>query len=256
MRNCKLKMKINLIGLFFCTFSLLSASASASDIKKTNKQKERKDTNIIKCLAQEESIIHKNKVNGPIYSLNKELLNELVIDESISVKEKYLKEICSFKEFSPSVFLLQHLLIEGKEIFSINDNQSNSSNVFEDQTEKPRALYLIDNLMDLAPSLFINYLMELQNMTPSATCLEVKIPELAKYLQNYQYLEEEEYAGTKIVFDKEKIKIIFEKLKNFDKIYKECLSMKKTQKSLLQNNAEEAVPSKSSKPSKPSKSRK
>ncbi|MBF0300113.1 MAG: hypothetical protein HQK51_15435 [Oligoflexia bacterium] len=219
-----------IILIIFCILFILEvATSTASNAtvtttyysSKTNNNIKKNDTNIVKCLAKEENIIHKNKVNGPIYALNKELLNELVIDETISIKEIYLKKICAFKEFSPSVLLLQHLLIDGKNIFNEVKYKP------DDFSAKSRATYLIDNLLDMAPNLFVNYLMELQNMTPTMNCLETRIPELGSYLRNYQHLEDEDISGPKILFDVNKIKTIFEKLKNFDKIFKECTLIRK-----------------------------
>ena len=65
----------------------------------------------IKCLGEEELLIHKSGSTGPVYNLNQWIISE-ISGQGIHVKEKYLLEICSNKDFSPSVSFLRLFLLK------------------------------------------------------------------------------------------------------------------------------------------------
>lgn len=225
----------------------LNASANSNSRSQEVEKSAHIDT-LIKCFAKEETLLHKNKVNGPVADLNKELMNELLVDDSLNIKSSYLQKICSFKTFSPSVQFLHDLLLFGRELFSFQSNSNpRNKNINATNSWAPREAFswnranrsnlrfdpsqssVIDGLLERAPELFVTYLVSLQSLTPSSQCLEGKIPEMASYLKQYQYQEDEEDGG-KALFDKEKIKKIFLKLQNFDQIYADCKKLESKEK--------------------------
>lgn len=175
---------------------------------------------ILECLGREELIIHKNAINGPIYDLNQRFINELAAGNSIKVKSKFLKKICSHNEFTPSINLLRALLLNGKDIFI-----TNSSN----KVKSPYQSVAIDDITKKVPQVFFHYISKFQLLTSDANCLNETIPEIKFFQDKFKYLEGS-ISQEQLLKDKSKIEKIFSSLKNFDSIIKKCqeriLSMK------------------------------
>lgn len=178
---------------------------------------------LIKCLGLEELAIHKKKVIGPVYKLNQHFINELSTLYGLTLKEDSLNRVCRQKAFSPSVNLLQELLLKGRKAFIIPKASIEGG---------PTALATsaLDGFLDKTPHVFFTYLSQLQALAPLAPCLENKIPEIGYFMERYKYLED--ISGSRGIIEKEqsKVRSIFTKLKNFDSIIKVCTREKEKQK--------------------------
>ncbi|MCR9206407.1 MAG: hypothetical protein NXH75_17630 [Halobacteriovoraceae bacterium] len=195
------------LTLMLCCISLSSITLA----KKVNP--------LIKCLGLEELAIHKKKVFGPVYKLNQHFINELSTLYGLTLKEDSLKRVCRQKSFSPSVNLLQELLIKGKSAFIIPQTSS------EDGVTA-LATSSLEGFLDKTPHVFFTYLSQLQALAPMAPCLENKIPEIGYFMERYKYLED--ISGSRGIIEKEQSKVlsIFYKLKKFDSIIKVCTKEK------------------------------
>ncbi|MBF0206502.1 MAG: hypothetical protein HQK53_06400 [Oligoflexia bacterium] len=201
--------------IFITLFLFISTSFLATTNMAFGDEGEGRVNPVIRCLAKEEQMIHSQKLLGPVYQINAELLNELLVDEELMIKRKYAASICSFKEFSPSVQVLRYLMSEGRGIFDIGANDVRDG----------RKESVIANLIDIAPQLLISYLMWLQGTMPTTSCLEKNVPEIARYVKLYRYYQDEDSADS-LIFNKQSIYNIFNGLKNFDKLMKICQQQK------------------------------
>lgn len=170
---------------------------------------------LMKCLGLEELAIHKKKVYGPIYKLNQHFINELATLYGLTLKEEALNRVCRENAFSPSVNLLQELLIRGRSSFFIPQTS-------KDGGVNALATSSLDGFLDKIPHVFFTYLSQLQALAPLAPCLENKIPEIKYFMERYKYLED--VSGSRGIIEQEEAKVlsIFSKLKKFDSIIKVC----------------------------------
>ena len=164
----------------------------------------------IKCLGEEELLIHKSRETGPAYNLNQWIISE-VAGQGIRVKEEYLPDICSDKDFSPSVSFLRLLLLKNKEIF-VHKNTP-----------------ILDSLIHRLPYLFFGYLAQLQALTPKANCLADNSADIAYFFMRIRYLQNE-LSVQELLGEKERIFKVFEDIKRFDKIIESCKAQKKINK--------------------------
>lgn len=178
---------------------------------------------LMKCLGMEELAIHKKKVYGPVYKLNQHFINEFATLYGLTLKDESLQRICKEGSFSPSVNLLQELLIRGRSSFYIPATAKSGG-------VDALATSSLDGFLEKVPHVFFDYLSQLQAMAPIAPCLENNIPEIKYFMERYKYLED--VTGTRAIVDQEEVKIIsiFSKLKRFDKILKKCEEAKKKKK--------------------------
>ena len=173
---------------------------------------------LLVCLGKEEALIHKNHLEGPLYGLNQQLINEVINLDEVPIKKQYLDQICNPKsDFSPSVNFLRILLIEGKKIFNSDTAQDPSSQM---------KIFAIDSLTSHSPGIFFSYLSSLQAMAKTPACLDKKLPDMALLMDRFRYLETE-LTVEELLKEKERIFRIFNGLKNLDQILKDCEPKKK-----------------------------
>ncbi|MBT3586661.1 MAG: hypothetical protein HN509_17255 [Halobacteriovoraceae bacterium] len=170
---------------------------------------------LLVCLGEEETQIHKRKINGPIYKLNQHFINELAGINDVPLKDEFYQEICKKKILSPSVNLLYHLLLQGKSIFKIPSRSTKNVGL------RQFKIALLGNLQRSVPHIMFNYLSSLQALAPTPDCLFKHVPNLAYYLERYKYLESGSQSGN-LINDKEKIKELFAGLKKLDSILLKC----------------------------------
>ncbi|MBF0315077.1 MAG: hypothetical protein HQK50_13825 [Oligoflexia bacterium] len=202
-------MKFSILILLFEVIVAELALAAAPIIPKITPP-----ITILKCLGVEEGLIHAQRISGPVYLINAEILNELTVEESIQVKNEYLQKICSFKTFTPSLWILRDLLLRGENIFILTDDAFGGK-------INPAKATVVQNLIERAPELMVAYITALQALTPLPDCLRNNIPELQEYLTKYNYYENEAGSG-QVLYDKKLINAIFNKLEKFDSIYVKC----------------------------------
>ncbi|MEI8348249.1 MAG: hypothetical protein WCG27_12335, partial [Pseudomonadota bacterium] len=176
------------------------------------------DNPLLRCLAKEEGDLNRYNSTGPLYKLNQLFIEEFSALDEVMPNVTFLSEICSSKDYSPSVSLLRLMLLHGRDVFDLKHTDVRSKDFVIQKS-------LMEGLIDRAPAIFFEYISNLQAKSPSAGCLLKKIPELAKFSSRFQDLESEKkpYELVRI----EEVSIIFNQLKNFDRINLECLKEKK-----------------------------
>lgn len=142
------------------------------------------------CLGQEEATIHKNKIGGAHYRLNRELISALIqLRSTIKMKRKFEKQVCN--ALSPSIKMLE--LIMSEEIFySKYDKENQTSNYQIDMTT-------INSLNRTSSQLFINFVTTMQAALPKSNCMQQLVPELNEFFEKMQYILED--VGIKRVME-------------------------------------------------------
>lgn len=172
-------------------------------------------SSILSCLGQEELKIHQAKTTGPVYYLNQYFINAMATNNKVQLKQDYLQKICADRDFSPSVNFLFYYLLEGREIFDL-------ATIHKSQDAKEAyELSALSSFANEIPHIFFNYLSQLQGLVQRPDCLSQQIPEVGFFLEQFRVLEEDLPPG-QLMEDKVKIKKIFSKLKQFDRILEIC----------------------------------
>ena len=167
---------------------------------------------LLQCLAREEEQIHHQKVKGPIVELNQEMLALFATTRQLRLKPLYRKQICqSSSEFTPSLGLLQIILLHGKQPF-YSTSQDPSYRGFQES--------FLASLNSTANRLLMNYLSAIQALTPRSHCLIEHIPPLGKVYQQYKTLEE--YIAIQYLIQPSDLSQIFAGLSRLDEIVKAC----------------------------------
>jgi len=170
--------------------------------------------NMLHCFGKEELFIHKAKNDGPIYFLNQLFINELSSFNDVEVKQKYLDAICNQREFAPSLALLHHMLLYGKDLYQIRI-LSGEEGLWAYKNSQ------LEDMVNRGPHIFFLYLAHLQKLLPTHDCLSQEIPEITYFMERYYYLESD-FPTDKLMKDKSRVEAMFEKLKNLDRIIKKC----------------------------------
>jgi hypothetical protein len=174
-----------------------------------------KDNLLLQCLAKEEEALHKEKNQSYLYRLNQNFINELATSNDLTIKKKFVDEICSKSaKLSPSIGLLKLLLLNESDIFDL-------TLAGVDPALRSYKMAYIREFEKQVPHIFVSYLAGLQADMPDAYCLNTAIPEIAAFNERLKYLEEE-ISIHAILSQKNKINIIFKKLQNIKDIAKEC----------------------------------
>lgn len=171
---------------------------------------------VLECLGNEELLLHKAKITGPLYKLNQSLIDELTASSDLIIKKEYVQNICDLKEFNVSVNLLKSLLMEGIKLYQFSGNE----NILALQKATAK------DLLDRIPNIFFQYIAGIQGQTSFPQCLQKKISELEYFTTRFYYLEEE-ISAVKIFRDKDKLHKVFDGLKRLDKIEEECKKLAK-----------------------------
>lgn len=174
---------------------------------------------LLQCLAKEEEALHKKETQNALYRLNQEFVNELASSNDINLKKNYVDEICKSKEYSPSVGLLRMLLMKEHQIYDLSLSGVETS-------MRSFKMGYINEFQKQVPRMFIQYLAGLQSELATPYCLENAIPELKGFNEKIKYLEEE-LSTHQLITQKNKLEVIFTKLKKFHAIKKQCALDKK-----------------------------
>lgn len=147
---------------------------------------------------------------GPNYDLNQRLISEIVQIPNARFKEEYFKIICGKKNQS-SLKLLELSIHKGKELFEI------PTHVTGMQLNMTQGM--IEDYVDAVKEIFLNYISQIQSMSPTPTCLKEEIPELDQFFTEIKYLQED--VDMNVLFEKKDEKI-FDKLKSYPDAFKKC----------------------------------
>lgn len=201
------------VYLYFSIMAFLSLLLS----QPTHAQQQK---DILGCLGQEELYFHEKKITGPLYNLNQIFINELSAIKDVRVTEVDLETICQSGQGNVSLSLLMNLLLQRERLFSIKKESDETNHFFEMRKNT------IQVLLDDSPHIFFRYIAELQSQTPYPYCLTTKIPELKYFTEQLKYLEGD-IPISELMKDKERIRSIFRKLKNYPQIFQECQVLQK-----------------------------
>jgi hypothetical protein len=160
------------------------------------------------CLGQEEVNIHKKKDTGPYYKLNQEMISTMLqLNETIQIKNQYLKEIC---EASNTSFKILEL------IFSHNGDIFISTAAKNNIQVRSMDKFSIDELKARSFKVLINFLTRQQALYTDPHCLKKKVPEILSFYENATYLLSEIGIENTIKTIANK-KVFFKNLKNLPK---------------------------------------
>lgn len=211
-QNFKFNIFKSSLGYFCCVlFVLFSRSVKSQENIKINP--------ILKCLAEEEKQIFESKLKGPIYFLNQEVLSIWTITPNLEIKDQYIVEICKNSNFSPSLSLIQYILLENKSLFKISSNEYGTQKDIN-----------ISNVIYKAPLLLNKYLGRLTLNLDNPMCLSEELKSFNEQINQMVYFKLNEFDQ---LITKQDIRIVFDKLKNLDKIQLKC--EKKKRRSISNN---------------------
>jgi hypothetical protein len=151
-------MKI-LITLIFCT----NIHASVQDI--------------VRCLAKEEQIYHKEQSQGPHYYLNQKFINKLVNYDKLSIHEDITKKVCDSSRSKTFTLLTQYIL------YPNNFFIKNSSIVDK------KHLTQQDELANFFKLSFIEVLIKIQAQAKTPKCFKQIFPSTAKLFDQIKYTQ-------------------------------------------------------------------
>ncbi len=177
-------------------------SLNAASARQNSKPKE-----YMVCLGKEEAMIHKKNIGGPVYRLNQDVISSLVqLRETISMKERYIKEICGAPY--PSVKFLELLMTEGHIFYSRKSEKRDPKDYTIDQAA-------LQELKRSSAPLFVSFITGLQAGLKKANCLRTLLPELRPFIEDMLYLQEN-LDVEQILKSIKRPKKVFEKLQKLD----------------------------------------
>lgn len=171
---------------------------------------------ILRCLGLEEARFHKNKETGPLFNLNQKLISELVQIPGLRINQVDYRRICG--QGNESLNLLEQILIQGKSLF-INTQEGMRRSITQG---------MIDDFVIGSKEIFLNFVSQIQMISPSADCLNKHIPALPKLLEEIKYLEDE--VDIQKIFGKKDL-AIFRRLQDYPVYFKACEKSKSTETS-------------------------
>lgn len=139
---------------------------------------------LVRCLAQEEALLHKQKRSGPQYKLNQLFFNEWSGNPSLELKDLVYDRVCEPSPQRASIRLLREFLLNGQKIFK------SYSAAIDDPVANMRKV-MLQELRRQMPQVFFTYVADIENFAPTHNCLENAVPVLASLRENYRYLESE-----------------------------------------------------------------
>ena len=170
-----------------------------------------RDRQILKCLGEEEKRFHLRKETGPVYDLNQRLIAEMIqIPNAELTPEDYLT-VCTGQKFSESWKLLEQSIVKGKNLFIIPKNVEGM--------QKAITASMIDDYVEATKEILLNFISQIQTLSPTPTCLKEEIPELDQFFTEIKYLQED--VDMQRLFQGKDIRI-FEKLKNYPLAFEKC----------------------------------
>lgn len=166
---------------------------------------------LMRCLGAEEKRLHLKKNLGPLYDLNQRLISEIIQIPNVEITTVDYHDICSRKRPSEGLHLLQLSIQKGKEIFEIPSNVSGMS--------REITKGMIDDYVDATKEILLNFITQIQTLSPTPNCLKEEIPELDAFFTDIKYLQED--VDMKAIF-RGRDEVIFGKLMTYSEAFKKC----------------------------------
>ncbi len=172
-----------------------------------------KDSLLLRCLGKEEKSFHLKKDLGPLYDLNQRMIAEMIQIPNAEVNHEVYQEVCVRTTGSNALKLLQISINQGKNIFVVPKNL--------EEMQRQITLGMIEDYSESTKEIFLNFLAQIQTSAPTPNCLKEEIPDLANFLIDVKYLQED--VDIKKIF-RGRDKGIFERLKNYSAFFERCRS--------------------------------
>lgn len=172
---------------------------------------------ILRCLGLEEARLHEKKITGPLFNLNQRLISELVQIPGLRINQFDYRRICN-SQGNESIRLLEQVLIQGKGLF-INTQHGMQGSITQG---------MIDEFVIGSKEIFLNFVSQIQMISPTFDCLNKNIPQLPLLLEEIKHLEDE--VDIRAIFGKKDL-IIFKKIKDYPIYFKSCVKSKSTESS-------------------------
>lgn len=166
---------------------------------------------ILKCLGEEEQQFHLNKDSGPLYELNQRLISEMIQIPRIEISTADFDEICKNKKYSASWKLLEQSIKKGKDLFIYPDSITGM--------QRSMAEGMVDDYIEATREILLQFINQVQMLSPTPTCLKEQIPELDSFFVEIKYLQED--VDLQQIF-KGKDQKIFERLTHFPEAFRKC----------------------------------
>lgn len=192
-------------SLIFSFFTLLTLVSHAAT---------RDERQLIKCLGEEEKKFHAKKELGPLYDLNQRLISEMVQIPHAELSQESFAEICSTNSPSPALKLLEFSIRKGKDIFVVPNSVGGS--------QRSVAQGMIDDYVEATKEIFLNFLTQIQTLSPSAECLKQEIPQIDAFFTDIKYLQED--VDMKQIFAGRDL-TIFKKVLGYKEAFKKCQAL-------------------------------
>lgn len=193
---------MNLLSILYL-FLVISSYAHATPKK------------LMVCLGKEEQFLHETKVLGPYFKLNQQLISLFIQSpDNLELKDENYSMVCGTDIKFPSIKLLELLILNGTELFSINLNQNDITNI-------AMTNIAIDEIKEKSADILINFLANLQADASTVNCLESQIPELKMFFEQLLYIQEE-YGKKNIINDLKKKSKAFGQLEKTADLLKNC----------------------------------
>ncbi len=168
----------------------------------------------LKCLGAEELHYHNSKLNGAYQRLNQKIISEFIqLSRTLTIKDKYQKEVCKTPNSLPSLILLKLLLTKRESLFISSANKLDISQTSIDQGA-------MKEVTKEGFRIFVSFINDLQAMSNTPNCIIKKIPELKEFYFKSRYTMED--TGLRRLVDElGDLGPIFKKLNNKN-ILKDC----------------------------------
>ena len=120
-------------------------------------------SNIVKCLAVEEELHHKNKYMGPEYYLNQQILNYLAIENQLKFSTQFEESVCSTP--NKSWLFMKNILL---------DEQGSILPLPKGVTDQELTSYAksIEQLISKTYSIFMSHITMIQRGLGNPHCLQ------------------------------------------------------------------------------------
>lgn len=136
---------------------------------------------LVKCLAIEEQNFHDQKLTGPMYKLNQDLINLLAIENKLEFTDHITKLVCNS---STQAFTFLRNLLLGKNDLFVEPKKGIPDwevTFFAQQVEQ---------LISSNYELFLNFVAAVQVEIKSPYCLKKLVPGYSDYLVREKYLKD------------------------------------------------------------------
>ncbi len=180
------------------------------------------DRKVLKCLGEEEKRFHLKKESGPFYDLNQRLISELIQIPRVEITHEDYLTACTGENKSEAWKLLELSLKKGRDLFVIpKDVQGMQRGITES---------MIEDFLNGSKDLLLNFVAQIQTLSPTPTCLQEEIPELDAFFTEIKYLEED--VDVKLLFQGKDQRIL-DRVKSYPLAFEKCRArLKKKTKSV------------------------